>query len=136
MNGTILLLAFFLLLSTVVGNGNDTFGIEEKIVGTYYFYWYDYDTSFHITVGDEDSLTHHPSQIESFSYLNEEWHRRELMDMIEGGIDFLLPVYWGDRVNRNWAIPGLESGFRARSHSGWPQSTQNRNVLRHDRTDA
>ncbi len=102
------LLPLFLLLPNAFPEDLPTFGSDQPIVGTYYFYWYDHSTSFHITVGGQDSLTHRPPEMESFSYLNEGWHRRELLDMVEAGIDFVMPVYWGDSINKAWAIPGLE----------------------------
>ncbi len=88
--------------------GASSFRSDERIVGTYYFYWYDYDANLHIYCGEKDSLTHHPPDIRSFSFRNVAWHRRELTDMMQAGIDFLLPVYWGDRSNIPWAIDGLD----------------------------
>jgi len=81
---------------------------DERIVGTYYFYWYDWNSSLHFFVGGKDALTNHPPEIEEVSYLSEEWHRDELLDMMDAGIDFLLPVYWGDSYALPWSGIGLE----------------------------
>jgi hypothetical protein len=89
------------------------FSAEERILGTYYFYWYDWNSSLHIYVQGKDSLTHHPPEIESVSYLSSSWHRRELLDMMEARIDFVLPVYWGDSYALPWSAPGLERFVQA-----------------------
>jgi hypothetical protein len=84
------------------------FRTEERIVGTYYFYWYDWNSTLHFFVQDKDALTNHPPDIESYSYASVDWHRTQLIDMMEAGVDFLLPVYWGDRTNLFWALGGLD----------------------------
>jgi len=102
------LLALLVTAVHTASAGPSTFRSDEKIVGTYYFYWYDWNANVHIYCGNKDSLTHHPPDIQSFSYANTAWHRRELVDMMDAGIDFLLPVYWGDRSDIFWAIGGLD----------------------------
>ena len=90
----------------------DTFHSDQRIVGTYYFYWYDNETSLHISWLGKDCLTHHPPE-GPFSYREVSWHERELRDMIDAGIDFLLPVYWGDSTNTFWSIAGLDALVQA-----------------------
>jgi len=96
-------------LSVAAGAADDSlsFGSEERIVGTYYFYWYDWNTSLHFYVGGKDALTHHPPHIQDMSYASVAWHRSQLRDMMEAGIDFVLPVFWGDRTNVFWSVEGL-----------------------------
>ncbi len=76
----------------------------QPIVGTTYFYWYDIESKAHIIDHDgTDALTTHPADMEGISYKRAAWHRAQLMDMIDGGIDFLMPVYWG--------VPGRYDGW-------------------------
>jgi len=81
----------------------------EPIVGTTYFYWYDIDTNSHIIDGDgSDALTTHPADMNDISYNRPGWHRRQLSDMIEAGVDFLMPVYWGVPADyKGWSFAGL-----------------------------
>ncbi len=73
-----------------------SFRKDQPVAGTYYFYWYDVDTKEHFVDGDgTDALTDHPTKAEGYSYRSADWHRRELLDVLDAGIDFILPVYWG-----------------------------------------
>lgn len=75
----------------------DGFPSGEPLVATTYFYWYDIETKAHIVNHDgSDALTDHPPTMEGFSYKNVGWHASELLDMIQAGIDVVLPVYWGN----------------------------------------
>jgi hypothetical protein len=89
----------------------------QPIVGTTYFYWYDIDTGSHIVDGDgTDALTTHPADMERISYKRPEWHRQQLVDMIDAGIDFLLPVYWGVPGKYDgWSFVGLPPLAKAHS---------------------
>ncbi|HTN67973.1 MAG TPA: hypothetical protein VLZ33_00760, partial [Dysgonamonadaceae bacterium] len=91
-------------------NELNSFKAEDKLVATYYFYWYNVDTKAHIVNNDgTDALQDHPYIMEGFSYENVDWHKQELLDMIDAGIDIVLPVYWGDSRNYNsWSIIGLK----------------------------
>ena len=76
--------------------GARSFRGDEKVVMTHDFYWYDATTNSHILDGDgSDALTTHPATLEDFSYKSVAWHKRQLRDMIDAGIDVVLPVYWG-----------------------------------------
>ena len=85
------------------------FGIGEPIAGSYYFYWYDNDSGAHFFNADgTDAMTRHPANSVGYSYKKALWHERELEDVLEAGLDFILPVYWsypGDR--KGWSIVGL-----------------------------
>ncbi len=87
---------------------------DDRVVMTHYFYWYDAKTKEHISDGDgTDALTTHPATMEDFSYRSVAWHRRELLDMIDAGIDVVLPVYWGTPSDQkpgsphHWSFEGL-----------------------------
>jgi len=101
--------------------GSQTFRAQDRIVGTYYFYWYDNDSKEHILDGDgTDALTTHPPTLEDFSYKSVRWHKQQLADMMAAGIDFLLPVFWGapsehnEKAHLHWSYAGLKPLVSAR----------------------
>jgi hypothetical protein len=101
--------------------GSRSFTATNRLVGTYYFYWYDSPTQAHILDEDgTDALTTHPPTLEGFSYKSAAWHRKQLLDMMAAGIDFLLPVFWGDpsegapEAARHWSYAGLPPLVEAR----------------------
>ena len=98
-------------------------GPDGRVVVTPYFYWYDATEgrTEHIRNGDgSDALTTHPPTLEGLSYRSVAWHKRQLADMIEAGIDVVLPVYWGTPADRTppkpmyWSFEGLPPLARAR----------------------
>jgi hypothetical protein len=101
--------------------GSTTFSTNDRIVGTYYFYWYCVRTKEHIINGDgTDALTDHPASMEDFSYRSVRWHKAELSDMIAAGIDVALPVFWGApseqdaKSGLHWSYAGLQKLVEAR----------------------
>lgn len=101
--------------------GSRSFAADERIVGTYYFYWYDAPENLHIVDGDgSDALTTHPPTLEGFSLRSADWHEQQLRDMMAAGIDFLLPVYWGAPSDQepgspfHWSFAGLPPLVEAR----------------------
>lgn len=98
-----------------------TFHASDRLVGTYYFYWYDNESKSHIIDGDgTDALTTHPPRLEGLSYKSVAWHRRELSDMIAAGIDIVFPVFWGAPSEQragadlHWSYEGLPPLVAAR----------------------
>ncbi|MBI4658424.1 MAG: DUF5010 domain-containing protein [Verrucomicrobia bacterium] len=98
-----------------------SFRSGDRIVGTYYFYWYDVYSKEHITDGDgTDALTTHPATLEDFSYKSVRWHKQQLADMMAAGIDMALPVFWGapsehgDDAHLHWSYAGLKPFVQAR----------------------
>ncbi len=104
----------------------ETFAGAEKIVSTWYFYWYNtYHSQHFLDAPDDDALTEHPEAAPGvadcqyttaatslapadYSYLAATYHRRELLDMMEAKIDLLMPVYWGGTQTLPWAVQGME----------------------------
>jgi hypothetical protein len=92
-----------------------TFSANTPLVMTYYFYWYDIYSNAHIVDGDgTDALTDHPPSLTDFSFKSKPWHLTQLTDMMDAGIDVVLPVYWGAPSERNptnsqlyWSYAGL-----------------------------
>ncbi|MDD5523383.1 MAG: DUF5010 domain-containing protein [Kiritimatiellae bacterium] len=81
--------------------GVRSFTNGQKIVVTPYFYWYDINTGAHIrNHNGTDALTTHPPSLEGFTFRSAGWHRKQLLDMMDAGIDVLLPVYWGEPSQR------------------------------------
>jgi hypothetical protein len=95
----------------------DSFKQDQPIVGTTYFYWYDIDSKSHIIDGDgTDALTTHPADMETISFKRPTWHKQQLIDMMDAGIDFLMPVYWGVPGKYDgWSFSGLSPLVEAHS---------------------
>jgi len=96
-------------LSARAHKGAETFKAGQPIVGTSYFYWYDIDSKIHIIDGDgTDALTTHPADMNNISYKRASWHKQQLTDMIDAGVDFLMPVFWGVPARYDgWSFAGL-----------------------------
>lgn len=92
-----------------------SFGSDQPIVGTYFFYWYDIHTKGHFLNHDgTDALVDHPTNPNDYSYNSVNWWKRELHDVISAKVDFILPVYWGIPNRQNdpkfhdaWSFSGL-----------------------------
>lgn len=87
---------------------------DAPIVGTYFFYWYDDASTAHFLNGDgSDALVDHPTDPDGYSWKSADWWEREMRDVLDAGIDFIAPVYWG--------VPGqYESGAFHWSFEGLP----------------
>ncbi len=108
-------------LTAAVFAHSPSFSRTNRIVGTYYFYWYDSETGAHIVDDDgTDALTTHPPTLEGFSYKSVAWHQKQLSDMMDAGIDLLLPVFWGAPSDHptnamlHWSYAGLPPLVAAR----------------------
>ena len=96
-----------------------TFAFGQPVVGTSYFYWYDIDTNAHnINHDGTDAMTTHAADMEGLSFRRAEWHRAQLEDIVDAGIDFLMPVYWG--------VPGCYDGW---SFAGLPPLVEAHSAL-------
>ncbi len=101
--------------------GATSYTSRDRIVATYYFYWYCVNTREHIVNGDgTDALTDHPPTLDGFSYNSVKWHKQQLLDMMAAGIDVALPVFWGAppeqaaKATFHWSYVGLERLVQAR----------------------
>ena len=107
--------------------GVPSFAATNRLALTPYFYWYDSYSQSHLLNGDgSDALTDHPPTLEDFSYRSETWHRTQLRDMIEAGIDIVLPVYWGEPSQR---LPGRPVSAQPWSFAGLPPLVAARRAL-------
>ncbi len=68
----------------------------DRLVATTYFYWYRWPDMhfFDDARHTDDALTDHFPSPTSVSMLSKAWHKKELADMIDAGIDMAWPVYW------------------------------------------
>lgn len=104
-----------------------TYTNTDRLVLTPYFYWYDVFTGEHLLDADgTDALTDHPPTMTGFSLRSAAWHRTQLMDMMEAGIDVLLPVYWGEPSQR---IAGRPVADQPWSFAGIPPLVEAREAL-------
>jgi len=96
--------------------GAATFRPGKPLVATSYFYWYDAPSGMHVRDRDgTDALTDHPPTLKGMSYRSVDWHAQQLRDMIDAGIDVVLPVYWGfPGAKRHWSNVGLAPLVEAR----------------------
>ena len=88
---------------------------DQPLVGTHFFYWYDIESKAHFVNYDgTDALTDHPAVSKGYSYKSAAWWKRELLDVMAAGIDFILPVYWGCPGDYDsWSFKGLPPLVRA-----------------------
>jgi hypothetical protein len=78
---------------TVQRGEQPTFQAGDPVLTTNYFYWYDAVTGTNVRNADGTSaLTNHPLTLDGFSYLNQDWHAKQLQDMADAGIDVALAV--------------------------------------------
>jgi hypothetical protein len=125
--------------------GATSFQRGQPVVGTTYFYWYDVASKAHLIDHDgTDALTTHPADMAGISYKNPAWHRRQLLDMIDAGVDFLMPVYWGVPGEYDgWSFVGLpplvEAHSRLEAEGAEPPVIgmfYDTSILRHNRFNA
>lgn len=104
-----------------------TYSRTQRLVVTPYFYWYDVFSGEHLIDSDgTDALTDHPASFTGFSYRSSAWHRQQLLDMAEAGIDIALPVYWGEPSAR---IPDKPISDQPWSFAGLPPLVEARDAL-------
>jgi len=89
----------------------ESFSADDDLLFTYYFYWYDIYSGAHIwddAQHTDDALQDHPAIMDDFSFKSVAWHKRELLDVMDAGIDVVLAIYWGAaRMMKNWSVEGL-----------------------------
>jgi hypothetical protein len=103
--------------------GAKTFKTGDRIVGTYYFYWYDDASKTHVINpgAGTDALTDHPPTLDGFSWKSSAWHKKQLADMESAGIDVALMVFWGAPSEHDpasafyWSYDGLKPLVEARA---------------------
>lgn len=74
-----------------------SFDSGQPIVGAYFFYWFDaaYLRSRQRTPGI-DPYPYHAVDQDTQSFYDPRWYVKQFSDMLDAGIDFVLPDYWGE----------------------------------------
>lgn len=91
-----------------------SFGPNEPVLATHYFYWYRwpdehfFDDARHTV----SNLRHHFPDDHAVSYESVAWHRKQMEDLLAAGIDVALCVYWGapnqyDKGDLRFSVRGL-----------------------------
>lgn len=107
--------------------GSSSWSGTHRLVATPYFYWYDVYSGAHLVNADgSDALTTHPASLTGFSYRSVSWHRQQLLDMMDAGIDVVMPVYWGEPSQR---VPDRPVAEQPWSFSGLPPLVAAREAL-------
>ncbi len=73
----------------------NSFARNQRLATTYYFYWDDY-TNRPPTARSPGSQFDSPPDPAHYSFLLPQTHLRQFQDMADAGLDFVLPVYWGE----------------------------------------
>lgn len=99
-----------------------SFGADDRLVTTYYFYWHDLADPARRARYDSGDFKRPPDP-DRYSFDRPDTHHREFSDMAAAGIDFVLPVYWGEpghpgRTNaetcpRYWSTDGIPAMVEA-----------------------
>ncbi|MCC7370951.1 MAG: hypothetical protein IT306_21230 [Chloroflexi bacterium] len=82
------------------------FGADDRLVMTYYYYWYDQASL------EDPAMSQHPPNTPPLDWRSVAWHERQLTDMATAGVDVALAVYWGD--TDAWSVDGLKPMVEAR----------------------
>jgi hypothetical protein len=69
-----------------------SFRSGQKLATTYYFYWHDLTDPTRLAARRFNT----PPNPARYSFLFPDTHYREFRDMLDAGLDFVLPVYWGE----------------------------------------
>jgi hypothetical protein len=103
---------FGLLTPRIIPSAQTSSTTVQKRAAAYYFYWYRYPDRHFTDPDGSDALTDHPPDSylvppPDYSFADAGWHKRELLDLMDAGIEVILPVYWGDYTNTNWSQIGI-----------------------------
>ncbi|MBI1802769.1 MAG: DUF5010 domain-containing protein [Chloroflexi bacterium] len=72
------------------------FNSRQPLATTYFFYWFDYTGRTGGTPPRTDFLPFKPTDIATTSFFEPGWYEKQFSDMLDAGIDFVLPDYWGE----------------------------------------
>jgi hypothetical protein len=94
---------------------------RDFVATTYYFYWHDLTDPDR--AGRFLGRFHIPPDPAHYAFLLPETHQREFSDMVAAGLDFVLPVYWGEpghpgrttgpTAPRYWSTEGIPAMVEA-----------------------
>ena len=74
-----------------------SFTSSQRLATTYYFYWHDMtNRAAGASPASNAGRSDGPPDPAHYSFLLPETHLREFNDMLDAGLNFVLPVYWGE----------------------------------------
>ena len=99
-------------LSATQTSSLSSYGPQDRLVATYYFYWYkwgdacvgkvcnptysrshiEFATGVFDASRSRDALTDHPLDLDKTDFGDPQWHRAQIERIIAAGIDLILPV--------------------------------------------
>jgi len=84
----------------LTSNGTDfsavqSFGANQNLVTTYFFYWFDAAYLSQQSRGF-GAFPYHPVDEATMSFTDPAWYHKQFFDMVSAGVDFVLPDYWGE----------------------------------------
>lgn len=74
----------------------ESFRSTQSLVTTYFFYWFD---SLGLAGGSPPRANvnpYHATDQATMSFMDPNWYVKQFSDMLDAGIDFVLPDYWGE----------------------------------------
>ncbi|MEP7200689.1 MAG: DUF5010 domain-containing protein, partial [Chloroflexota bacterium] len=74
----------------------ESFKSAQPVVTTYFFYWFD---SLGLAGGGPPRTNvnpYHATDQATMSFMDPNWYEKQFSDMVDAGIDFVLPDYWGE----------------------------------------
>jgi hypothetical protein len=74
----------------------ESFKSTQPLVTTYFFYWYDVTGRAGGAPPRAGVYPYRPVNQATMSFLDPAWYEEEFSDMLDAGIDFVLPDYWGE----------------------------------------
>jgi hypothetical protein len=91
------------------------FGADQRVVATYFFYWYDAATYRQAQAQRSfDPYPFHPPNLGTISFRDPNWYEQEFRAMLDAGIDVVLPDYWGEPGQHNRRVaPAPELNYFA-----------------------
>jgi hypothetical protein len=72
-----------------------TFGSDQPMVAAYFFYWFDAEF-LKSQKRNFDPNPIHPVDFDTQSFRDPNWYLKQFSDMVDAGIDVILPDYWGE----------------------------------------
>ncbi len=83
-----------------------SFAPDQRIVATYFFYWFDAQW---LRARREqrgfDPYPFHPPDLDTISFRDPDWYEQQFRDMLDAGIDVVLPDYWGEPGQYDRPVP-------------------------------
>ncbi|MCA1553744.1 MAG: DUF5010 domain-containing protein, partial [Chloroflexi bacterium] len=82
----------------------ESFSAAQPVVATYFFYWFD---SLGLAGGGPPRSNvnpYHATDQATMSFMDPNWYVKQFSDMLDAGIDVVLPDYWGEPGQYNHRV--------------------------------